>query len=487
MSKFITSSLWNFIANFIVRIMSIVTFPFLVRYFLREDISIFKSFQAFVLILMAIIPIGTNILYLSAPRETRERRWNLFFHTSLLMSILFVLILFGSETITSFFVRSNLGGYLRLFLILLPLVEGMKGIVVTKLSAIMDFKGISVALIIKQLLLYAGIITFAFIEPTLVVLIIMIFCSELLELMLLLYHVNRHKISILPNPEYKRFEFDKTARKFIGYSGIEQIILTFAIQFPTIFVVIVLGETIAPEFQLPFAAVALPVSLVMNSIARVSFPHYSNLREDQKISNSLFSLLFPVSLLLFPVLIGIHFFAQEITHLFFDRSWQLAIFSLQLFPLLMIAYILGIPSTYVSNIKQKPYINLIYSTSLLIMRILSIYFGYKLAGFYGTIIFFVAGDIIIRVIRLKIDMNLLSLSLRFFFGNIKYNLLSALILTILMWLGYLITDQKIISFAFALILSLSLNYYWEKEKITDFVVKLKGAIYKPKRDVVNDI
>jgi|GEM_PF-1896187 len=478
MSKFITSSLWNFGANLVVRMMSIVTFPFLVRFFLREDISIFKSFQAFVLLLLAIIPIGTNILYLAAPQEVREKRWNLFFHVSIIVGVIFSLIILLSDTITSFFIRDQLGGYLRLIMVLLPLIVAFKAIAITKLSSIIDFKGISIALIMKQLLLYTGIISFAFINPTLAVLLIIIFFAEIMELIVLINHSRKMKVSLLPYPDYKRFDFDKTAKKFIACSGTEQIILNFALQFPTILVVIVMGETIAPEFQLPFAAVALPVSLVMNSVAKVSFPHYSNLRENDKIKSSLFSVLFPVTFILFPVLLGIHFFASEITHIFFDKSWQLAIFSLQLFPFLMVAYIIGVPSTFISNIKQKPHINLIYSITLLISRVLTIYFGYRIGGFYGTIILFVVGDMIVRTCRLWIDMSLLHLSLTKFFHYIRYNILSMLILFVLMWLGFYLTGLKLVSFLFACIIAVALNYYWEKDKVREIYLKLRDAIWK---------
>jgi len=458
--------------------MSIITFPFLVRFFLREDISIFKSFQAFVLLLLAIIPIGTNILYLAAPQENREKRWNLFFHVSLIVGVIFSLVILLSDTITSFFIRDQLGGYLRLIMVLLPLIVALKSIAITKLSSIIDFKGISIALIMKQLLLYSGIISFAFINPTLVVLLIIIFFAELMELLVLFSHSRKMKVSLLPYPNYKRFGFDKTARKFIACSGTEQIILNFALQFPTILVVIVMGETIAPEFQLPFAAVALPVSLVMNSVAKVSFPHYSNLRENDKIKSSLFSVLFPVTFILFPILLGIHFFASEITHIFFDRTWQLANFSLQLFPFLMMAYIIGVPSTFISNIKQKPHINLIYSITLLISRVLTIYFGYKIGGFYGTIILFVIGDMIVRTARLWIDMSLLHLSLVKFFHYIRYNILSMLILFALMWFLYYLTDMKIISFLVACLVAVALNYYWERDKVKDIYIKLRDAIWK---------
>jgi O-antigen/teichoic acid export membrane protein len=413
---------------------------------------------------------------MSAPPETRENRWNLFFHISIIVAVALSFILFFSETITSFFVRGQFNQSLRILLILFPLIEGMKVIVVTKLSSILDFKGISIALIIKQILLYGGIISFAFFYPALGVLLLLVFFSEGLELLMLIRHANWKGINILPYRQSKRFGIDKTARKFMFYSGLEQIFLTFALQFPTIFVVIVIGKLLAPEFQLPFAAVTIPVSLVMNSIAKVSFPHYSNLRENEKIRNSLFSLLFPVTFILFPVLLGIHFFAREIIHIFFDKSWQLAIFSLQTFPLLMMVYVLGVPSTFVSNIKQKPYINLIYAIVLLISRIITIFLGYKLAGFHGTIVFFVAGDIIVRMLRLKVDMTLLMIPLKRLFHYIRYNLLCMFMMLILMWLGYLMGLPKIISFLAALLIAMSLNYYWEQKKVKDLTIKLLNAV-----------
>ena len=478
MSKFVSSSIWNFVANFIVRVMSVVTFPFLVRFFLKEDISLFKSFQSFVLILLTIIPLGTNILYLSAPQEMREKRWNLFFYFSLGVSIVLSLALLLNDTVTSFFIKHHVSGQVKGLLILFPLVEGIKVLAVTKLSSIIDFKGISIALILKQLFLYAGIIIFAFFTPTLTVLLSLVFYSEILELLLLLIHTKKQKITLLPVKDYPALMFDRTAKKFILFSGIEQTILTFAMQFPTIFVVMVMGETLSPEFQLPFSAVALPVSLVMNSVARVSFPHYSNLRDDEKIINSLFALLFPVTLVLFPTLLGIHFFAREITVIFFDKTWQNAIFALQAFPILMFTYILGVPSTFISNIKQKPQINLIYSIALFISRILSIHFGYKLAGFPGVIVLFIAGDIVVRFVRLKVDIGLLSLSLRRFLSSIKYNIYSSLIMLVLMWGSYYLFQSKILSFVIASLVALPLNYYWERERINGTISVLWQAVWK---------
>lgn len=501
MSKFISSSIWNFIANFFIRLMSIATFPFLVRFYLREDIAVFKSFQSYVLILMVIIPIGTNILYLSQGKEERKQRWNLFFYTSFLISFVMVLALAFIPEITAFFVDGNIR-HMRTFMVIVPLIEACKVIIITKLSSNMDFKDISIALIVKQLFLYASIIIFAMINPTLLVLLIMVLLSEMIELLILFSQCIRKRNSLLPKLEAASsfsegkisklklwlysLRIDKQAKKYIACSGIEQIFISFATQFPVIFAVIVLGRTLAPEFQLPFAAVTLPVTLVMRSVARVAFPHFSNLRDDDKIISSLFSILFPITFILFPVMAAIHFFAHELTYVFFEADWNYAVFSLRIFPVLMIAYMLNMPSSYISNIKGKPYINLIYAVFLFSARIAGIWFGNKLGGFAGTILLFSLGDFIVRFIRLNVDIKLLSLSVKRYFQCIRYNFYSLLVLACLMWSGYLtlhfITPEiavyqiKIISFIIAFTVSILLNYKWEKERLKEVVGKIKGEL-----------
>ncbi len=500
MSKFISSSIWNFIANFFIRVIGITTFPFLVRFYLREDIAVFKSFQAYVLMLMAIIPIGTNILYLSVPQDDREQRWNLFFFTSLFVSALFALTLFLFSEIPAFFVEDGNNIRINFFMTLVPLVEGCKIILITKLSSIMDFKSISIALIIKQLFLYTSIIFFAYINPVLIILIITVIISEVIELLLLFSKCHNQKIKLTPdfynytviNNYGKRWNLlalfkkslrlDKIAVKYITFSGLEQIFIAFATQFPTIMVVIVLGKSLAPEFQLPFTAVTIPVSLVMRSIARVSFPHFSNLREDEKIISSLFSILFPITFILFPIMVAIHFFAAEISFLFLDSNWSNAVFALQVFPILMLVYMLNMPSSYISSIKGKPYINLIYGIFLFSARILGIYFGYKFGGFTGTVLLFSLGDFIVRFIRLQVDIKLLSLSMKKFYYCIKYNLVSMLVLVSLMWVGHItlsrmvsgISDyqSKIISYLIAFIVAMSLNYTWEKERLHNVLARI---------------
>ncbi len=481
-------------ANFIIRVMSLVTFPFLVRYYLREDIAIYKSFQSLVLILMAIIPIGTNILFMSRAKEEREQRWPLFLVTSFTVSLVAALSLLLIPGLATFFVVEAVLLQVRLLMVVVALIEGWKILMVTRLSAVMDFKNISISLIIKQLFLYSCVIVFAFIRAELMILMTAVVISEFLEVVILYGFFRKNRFKLWPHKVgsgtkdpgkgiINLLKLDKTAKKFILFSGSEQIFITFAVQLPTILAVIVFGRTLAPEFQLPFIAVTVPVSMVMRSIARVSFPHFSNLREDKKISSSLFSVIFSVTFILFPVMAGIHFFAREISWIILDKSWTYAIFALQLFPVMMIAYMLNMPSSYISSVKDKPMINLIYSVSLLAVRTLGIYIGNLLAGFQGAVILFILGDSVVRFIRLRVDIKLLSVPFIKFFECFRYNFYSLLILAGGMWLLYLLIRTlspemplhygKIISFIPIMFISLALNIRWEKERLKLFLTKLK--------------
>lgn len=481
-------------ANFIIRVMSLATFPFLVRFYLREDIAIYKSFQSLVLILMAIVPVGTNILYISRAKEERDNRWPLLLTVSFAVSLLAALLLLAVPQLAAFFVEEAVLLQLRLLMAAIALIEGWKIIMITRLSAVMDFKSISISLIIRQLFLYAAVIAFAYIRAELMVLMTAVVVAEVIETVLLYGYFRKSNFRLWPKKGeegnadnksiFKLIKLDKIAKKYMLFSGSEQFFITFAVQLPTILAVIVFGRTLAPEFQLPFIAVTVPVSMVMRSIAKVSFPHFSNLRDDEKISSSLFSVIFSVTFILFPVMAGIHFFAQELSLIILDKSWTYAIFALQVFPLMMIAYMLNMPSSYISNVKDKPRINLIYSVGLLAARITGIYVGNLLAGFKGAVVLFVAGDTVVRLIRLAVDIKLVSVSFSKFFDCFRYNFYSLLILSAGMWLLYLFLGLvspgiaphhgKIISFIPVLVLSLALNIKWEKDRLKLFLAKVRG-------------
>lgn len=445
MSKLISSSIWNFLANIIVRGLSLLTYPFLVKYYAKADISVFKSIQSFLIILITIIPLGTRHLYISSKKNEKSRRWNLTILLSFSSTLIIFLILLLSKEVTNFFFeRSILSSS---FLLILPFIAFIKALYFIRLQSDMFFKEISKALIIKQFVLYSLIIIFSRISPSFISLYFIIIGCELIEVSFLTYYINKKKVRLFDFNIRNIFPLDKTSKKFISFMGVEQIFNILAQHFPTMFVVIILGKELAPEFQLPLFAIAVPSSIIMMSVAKVLFPYFSQLREDKiGIECKILDIEFILTFLIFPVLVGIIIFSKEIVSCLFNSSWTYAIFAFSILPISIAANVINNPLTSLSLIKEKPQIVLVYSILLFIFRMGGIYFGYQYFGFQGSVVGFVIGDVIIRISRLFVDLIVFELSISKFIMNILPNFALTILIIILFQIFISFQMNKYISF-----------------------------------------
>lgn len=478
MSKFVKSSVWNIGANLFVRTLSIITYPFLVRYFLKSDISLFKSLQSFMFILMTIIPFGTNYLYISSTKEKRSKRWNLVLLTSLITTLLLVILFSFDNRIINFFLKGSINEILKYLLLILPIISFTKTVALTQLTSNMDFKEISIALIIKQLSLYVLIIVLSFTYATYILLILILISTEILESILFLFFCKKQNLRVFPIQKERIFPIDRTSRKFLIFSGLDQIFIVLALQFPTIFVVLVMGSNLAPEFQLALFAIEIPASLISYQVSRVIFPYLSEIRDNKKIRHSLFQIEFIITLLLIPILFTISFFAKEIVCIVFDKTWTNAMLAFSLLPIMIFASAVNNPFTTIAAVKEKPYIPLIYSVLLLGGRLLSIYIGFQYKGFLGALIMFIFTDCIIRIIRLIVDMHLIKMKGFEFIKNIKFNLLYAVLLILLSRLLLSILPNKIICFSITFLISSMLLFYFEKQRIIENILIIQRSFKK---------
>jgi len=467
MSKFVKSSVWSIGANFFVRALSIVTYPFLVRYFLRSDISIFKSLQSFIFILVTVIPFGTNYLYISSTKENRLNRWNLVILVSIISTLILVFLFMFDKRIVNFFIRNEINSFLASLILILPFLSLVKSIALTQLTSNMDFKEISLALIIKQILLYSLIICVSLTNAKFSLLITILIFTEICEGLLLILFCYKQKLKIFPIKGKKVFPIDKISKKFLLFSGLDQIFIVLALQFPTIFVVIVMGPVLAPEFQLALYAINIPASLIAYQVSRVIFPYLSEKRDDEKMRNTLLRIEFIISILLIPILFTISFFSKEIVSLVFDKSWSNAMLAFTFLPIMVLASAINNPFSTIAEVKEKPYIQLAYSVCLLGGRILSIYIGFKLAGFIGALLLFISIDVLVRSLRLMIDIYLIKMKIIDFIKNIRYTLLYGLLLVSFSQLLMLMSNRKVVVFILSFLISSSIVFVIEKKRIFD--------------------
>src|SRR5690554_7429612 len=141
MKKFLQSGMWVFSSNLIIRIISLAVTPILARNFPKEDLSIFRSLQSLVLIAFTLIPLGTNLLYISEKKEEREKYWSLFILISSITTLLAIPILY----ILKVYSYSNVP-LMYAFIILVPISCFFKNIFTAKYTESIMFKAISMSI-----------------------------------------------------------------------------------------------------------------------------------------------------------------------------------------------------------------------------------------------------------------------------------------------------------------------------------------------------
>lgn len=469
MSKFIKSSLWNLTSNSFVRILSIVVFPFLVRYYSKSDISYFKSIQSLIIILITIIPFGTNFYFVSSPDNYKKTRWNNLLINSSIMTVLLIGLVFINEFTFVDIDFLRIGNISFIALTILLISSLIKSLLITKLSVSLDFKQISISLVVKQIFLYLTVIIIGFLKPEFQYLLMAIIASEILETFLLGYFTIKLKLHVFFHKNNKLFDFSSLAIRYIGFIGIDQIFNTLAINFPIIYSVSVMGAELAPEFQLSLYTINLPVILVMSSISKVIFPKISQLRDKIKIGELLLTFEYLLIILLLPILIVLSFLSEEIVSLFFNSQWKHAMFAVRYLPILAIVNIFNNPFTTLCALYNKTHILLIYSFTLFIGRLVTLSIGFKNFGFEGAIITFIVIDCLIRLLRLYYDLRLINLNYFDFFKNIKSIVFSISIALILYFMSRQIFDIKIFNVSTLLLAYILSIYLLDKKRIQSYL------------------
>jgi len=470
-NKFVSASIWNFIANFSMRVLSLVTYPFIVRNFTKGDISIFKAIQSLIAILIATIPFGTKHLFISSAKEKNRERWNVTFYISVITTlVLIIFVNLNKELIASFLGKEFkfINNYIYSLIIFTSFI---KSLLLISLMKKIDFKSISLSLMVKQFIFYLTIIIFSLLPYKKNVLIIILLLSEILEILLLTYFSIRKRVRFFP---YKNLglKIDKISKRFLLFMGSERVFSILALHLPSIFVIYVMGKKMAPEFQLPFYAISVPASLIMFSVARVIFPYMSKLKENYLMRKTFLSVEFVLTLLIIPILIIISLFNHEIVSIIFEKGWDNATFAVRYFPIMIFVNVLNNPFTSIAAIKHKPHITLIYSISLFLGRMFAIYFGFIIGGFKLAILLFISLDVIIRLIRLRVDLSLIELRVKDFISNIRYNLITGALLFIAYFTINTVVGNKIVSILISLILWMAAIYYFEKTRIKKLIAKV---------------
>lgn len=469
MKKFLQSGMWVFSSNLIIRIIALAVTPILARNFPKEDLSVFRSLQSIVLIVFTLIPLGTNLLYISEKKEEREKYWSLFILISSICTLLAIPFLYTLKVIS----YNNIPLMLS-FVFLVPISSFMKNVYIAKFTESIMFKEISMSILYRQIVLYSLIISFTFVNRTIEFLIIALLVSEVVEVLSLhLYGKNLHAF-------FKNFRqklvFDKKAKEFTLYTGGANTIINLSLQLPSVLVLSLLGKNLAVEFQMPLVLVAIPVSLLVMSVTSVMFPYLSNNRETGKMQKVILNTQYIFFITGLPICFFMFYFAQEISLLLFNPEWVLVVFALKFLAIGTFINILQNPLSQICLIKNKPMIAFYYAIALLVFRLVGLYLGFYLYGFVGSVVLFVVLDSLVRIVRLTIDIKLISLSLGNYFNNIKKTLITSLVVLIIYLSGlYLEFNHYLLFIIMAFVYVLGL-FLFDKHRAIAIITSLKNGM-----------
>ncbi len=472
MSDFIKSSFWNLFGNVFARVLSFITIPFLANYYSKGDIAIYKSLQSVLLLVFAIIPMGINLLYLAEEKSVRGKYWNLLVFTTSFFGAVFLGVLYFLKD--RFFAGVPLGGVV---FAIIACIEVYKVFLITRLMGDIKFKQITIAMISRQTVLNVVLISFAFIKSILPILIGALLISEIIEVAMLSYFCNKSG-RLLVKPIKQNTIFDKKAKKFMLLSGGEALLVNLALQLPNIIVLTIMGKDLAVEFQMPLVLTAVPAVMIMKSVASVMLPYLSNNRDNKIIHEVINNLHYIFIILGMPIYFGISFFSHEISGFMFNPDWENAYIALKYFPIFMVVNMLQSPLSGLALLKNKPEIGFVYAFSLLSVRLLSLIFGFQFYGFLGAIVAFTLCDTLTRMIRLKVDLSIVSYKMKSLMKNTLKPILLSISAIITCVVLFHIGLNKFVCYFLSWSIFATILFLWDKERILKYIFQLKNGLAK---------
>ncbi|MBI9030973.1 oligosaccharide flippase family protein [bacterium] len=470
MKKFLQSGMWVFSSNLIIRIIALAVTPILARNFPKEDLSVFRSLQSIVLIVFTLLPLGTNLLYISEKKEDREKYWSLF----ILVTSITAIIAFPLLYLLTFRSYTNIP-LMNLFVILIPISSFLKNIYTAKYTESIMFKAISMSILFRQMTLYSLIILFTyFTGRTIEFLIIAMLVSEAVEVFSLNWF-GKSLRSFFRNFRQK-ITFDKKAKEFTLYTGGSNTIINLALQLPSVLVLSLLGKNLAVEFQMPLVLVSIPVSLLVMSVTSVMFPFLSNNRENDKMQKIVLNTQYIFYVTGLPICFFMFYFAEELSILLFNPEWKYVAYALKFLAIGTFFNILQNPLSQICLIKNRPKIAFYYAISLLAFRLIGLYIGFYTYGFMGSVVFFVLFDSLVRIIRISIDIRLISLTIGNYLDNIKFPLLVTMLVILIQIVGTFSNINNYLLFGAMSIVYLFGIYIFDKHRAYKLIFSLKNGM-----------
>lgn len=343
--KVIRSFYWNAGGKLLCQFITWVITLFVIRLLTPADYGLMAMAGIFIGLLSLLNELGLGAAIVQRENLDNTSIRKVFGLVITVNTFLFILLLFTSPLIASFFNEPKIIPVLRLLSFQFILM-GLSIIPHSLLMREMDFKNISIIEFISGLI------------GSLTTLIIVLMNGGVWALVFgnltsnLIRAIGLNMIHPWVGSPRLSFKGMRQIMSFGGYVTIGSIFWYFYNQADIFIVGKLLGKNILGFYSIGLELASIPMNKISGILNQIAFPAYSIIkREPEKVKTYFLKSIRIISFIAFPVLWGISSISEEIVVLFLGEKWQLAALPLQLISLL-------IPLRMVSNITYPVLIGL---------------------------------------------------------------------------------------------------------------------------------
>ena len=308
---------WNTISTVITQGLQLLSVLVLARYLEPSDFGVFAIIFAIVVFLNMYADAGFSA-YLIHKKNIEDAEISAFFYLNLVIGIaLTIITYFSAPFISALFENKELQTLLEHVSIIFTLFS--LGLVHKSLiEKALNFKSIAIAEITASLVstivaITMGLLGFGVIA--LIVQLVLLFTLRTIAYVILYRHWKPSK-SVKWSSIKEGFDYSKN---LIGFLTVNYFARN-ADQF-------LIGKYLSTEalgyYSIAYRVMLFPVQRISQVIVRVLFPSFSLIREDKRSFQELYlNTVHWISVITFPTMIFIYFFAEQLVSLFLGEKWS---------------------------------------------------------------------------------------------------------------------------------------------------------------------
>lgn len=431
---------WSFIGQISNQVLGLLFSILLARLLVPEIFGLMAMVNVIMGFSVILLNFGFNAAIIQEDKVTNSLLSTVFWINNGIGMVLFVIFFFSAELIATFYDEPDLV-FITKILSLQFVINAIGNVPRTLYSKNLSFRFLAIAE--ASATLVSGI--------SAIMLAINGYGIEALLTQLLAYATVNNLLVLFSSEWRPSFIFSITELKkilsFSTYLFINQSLNYWVKNLDNLLIGKYLGSFSLGLYNKSYSFLTLPLNNITSAIGKVLFPSLSMIKDDKIKTKRVFEkTISAISLITFPMMIGLFVIADQFVLIILSERWIEAIPLIRIFCFLALSQSIGSLSgnIYMSQNRTDLLFRVGFIRKLILIGsiILGLYWGTT-----GVAISFSFFSIITSLVMLKIGGRLISLSLLDYWNCFKTNLYGSLIMGVLIFCFELIMAERIGEFA----------------------------------------